>query len=108
MAGSARFADVEWLARTVDVGVRINTLDPEASTPWHSHTVVADDVFCLEDPVEIELRGPDERVELAPGQRRRIAPGRIHRVVNRAGHQARYLLVQAGPYDFNEVSGPGR
>lgn len=106
MAGASRIAEVEWIARTAEVAVRINTLAPRQGTPWHYHSVVADDVFCLEHPVEIGLRGPDETVTLRPGQRQRIAPGRVHRVVNRADAPVRYLLVQAtGQYDFVEVEG---
>jgi quercetin dioxygenase-like cupin family protein len=104
MTSTPRFDEVEWIARTDSVGVRVNTLGPGQATPWHFHTVVADDVFCLEAPVEIGLRGPDETVRLAPGQRQRIPAGRVHRVVNPAATPARYLLVQAtGPYDFNAV-----
>ncbi len=104
MASTPRFDEVEWIARTDTVGVRVNTLGPGKATPWHFHTVVADDVFCLETPVEIGLRGPDETVRLAPGQRVHIAAGRVHRVVNPAPGAARYLLVQAtGTYDFNAV-----
>lgn len=106
MSGASRVANVEWIARTDDVSVRINTLAPAQGTPWHYHSVVTDDVFCLEDPVEVGLRGPDETVALQPGQRQRIAAGRVHRVVNRAGKPVRYLLVQAtGRYDFVEVEG---
>lgn len=106
MTAPPRFDEVEWIARTDTVGVRINTLGPGRATPWHFHSVVADDVFCLEDPIEIGLRDPAEVVTLAPGQRLHIAARRTHRVVNRAGTATRYLLVQAtGPYDFHEVDG---
>jgi quercetin dioxygenase-like cupin family protein len=104
---AGRFDEVEWIARTETVGVRVNTLAPGKATPWHYHSAVADDVFGLETPVEIGLRGPDETVALAPGRRVHIAPGRVHRVVNRGASPARYLLVQAtGRYDFNEVAEP--
>jgi quercetin dioxygenase-like cupin family protein len=104
METKARFDEVEWIVRTDAVAVRILTLGPGKGTPWHFHSVVADDVFCLEMPIEVGLRGPDETVRLAPGQRQRIAPGRVHRVVNPAPTPAPYLLVQAtGPYDFNKV-----
>jgi quercetin dioxygenase-like cupin family protein len=106
MASTPKFDEIEWIARADTVGVRINTLAAGAATPWHYHSAVHDDVFCLETPVEIGLRGPDETVALAPGQRVRIAPGRVHRVVNRGAGPARYLLVQAtGKYDFNAVDG---
>jgi quercetin dioxygenase-like cupin family protein len=90
------------------VGVRINTLEAGQATPWHHHSVVADDIFALEDPLEIGLRGPDETVGLAPGQRQHIPSGRIHRVVNRGSGPLRYLLIQAtGTYDFiPSESGP--
>ncbi|HEY6105385.1 MAG TPA: cupin domain-containing protein [Anaeromyxobacteraceae bacterium] len=104
MPGGSRVVEVEWIARTADVAVRVNTLAPRQGTPWHHHTAVTDDVFCLEEPVEVGLRDPDETVALRPGQRQRIRAGRVHRVVNRSAAPARYLLVQAtGPYDFVEV-----
>ncbi len=108
MPSTPQFDDVEWIARTETVGVRVNTLGPGQATPWHFHSAVADDVFCLETPVEIGLRGPDETVALAPGQRRHVPAGRVHRVVNRGSIPARYLLVQAtGRYDFNAVPDGG-
>jgi quercetin dioxygenase-like cupin family protein len=97
------FREVEWLARTADVQVRVNTLAPRQGTPWHFHTVVTDDVFCLEEGLEVHLRAPEEVVVLRPGARQSIAPGRVHRVVNTTARPLRYLLVQAtGRYDFVE------
>lgn len=105
MSETPRFDDIEWLARTETVGVRINTLGPERATPWHFHSEVADHVFCLETPVWIALRDPEETVALRPGQRLRIAPRRVHRVLNPGATPARYLLVQAtGKYDFIAVT----
>jgi quercetin dioxygenase-like cupin family protein len=103
MASTSHFDDVEWIVRTETVGVRVNTLGPGQGTPWHYHTAVADEVFCLEEPIEIGLRAPDETVTLAPGQRQHIPAGRVHRVTNRAAAAARYLLIQAGRYDFHAV-----
>jgi quercetin dioxygenase-like cupin family protein len=98
------FRSVEWLARTDEVQVRVNTLGPGQATPWHYHTVVRDDVFCLEEGLEVHLRAPDEVVVLRPGGRQSIAPGRVHRVVNGTSRPLPYLLVQAtGRYDFVEV-----
>ncbi len=107
MVDSPRFDGVEWIARTDDVGVRINKLGPGQATPWHSHTVVTDDIFCLEAPIEVGLRGPEELLALEPGQRCRVAPGRVHRVFNRSSAPASYLLIQAtGRYDFIPAKEP--
>lgn len=103
MAPADNFSAVEWIARGDGIGVRINTLPAGKGTPWHFHSAVTDNAFCLEDTIEIWLRDPEERVALRPGQRMEIPPRRVHRVVNPGGHAVRYLLVQTGPYDFNEV-----
>jgi quercetin dioxygenase-like cupin family protein len=98
------FQETEWLARTADVQVRVNTLRPGDGTAWHFHTVVTDTIFCLDEGLEIWFRDPDERAALHPGERRDVAPRRVHRVVNATARPLRYLLVQAtGRYDFNEV-----
>ena len=99
------FQETDWLARTADVQVRVNTLRPGQGTAWHFHSTVKDSVFCLEEGLEVWLRDPEERVGLRPGQRQDIAPRRVHRVVNTTARPLRYLLVQAtGPYDFHEVA----
>ncbi len=101
----AGFAEVEWLARTDDVRVRVMTLAPREGTPWHFHGAVTDYLFGLDDGAEVELRAPEERVALGPGRRQDVAPGRVHRVVNTTEGRVRYLLVQAaGRYDFHEES----
>jgi mannose-6-phosphate isomerase-like protein (cupin superfamily) len=84
--------------------VRVATLKPNQSTPWHFHSVVTDNVFCLEEGLEVAFCDPDETVRLRPGQRQDIPPGRVHRVVNTTRSPLRYLLIQAtGTYDFNEA-----
>jgi len=108
MSPTRDFAETEWLARTDTVSVRVNTLAPGRGSPWHFHTVVADDVFALDDGIEVGLRGPAETVRLAPGGRLRVVAGRVHRVVNRSVSTARYLLIQAnGTYDFREEPDQG-
>ncbi len=97
------FSAVEWIVRGDNVGVRINALAAGQGTPWHFHSAVTDNVFCLVDAIEIGLRDPEERVALRPGERLEIPPRRVHRVFNPSGREVRYLLVQVGRYDFNEV-----
>jgi len=98
------FQDVDWIAKTPEVGVRVNTLGPGKATAWHYHTHVTDTIFGLDEGLEVALRDPDERVTLQPGQRFDVAARRVHRVVSHADRAIRYLLIQTpGPYDFNEV-----
>lgn len=92
----------EILIETDNVRVRIMSLDQGQATAWHYHTAVTDKMLCLEGPVAVEYRGPDERVELRDGENCEVVVGRVHRVVNLADRVARYLLVQGvGRYDFN-------
>jgi quercetin dioxygenase-like cupin family protein len=98
------FQEVEWLAKTEQVQVRVSTLKPHDAVPWHFHSVITDNIFCLDEGLEVGLRGPAETIALRPGQRQDIAPGRVHRVVNTTSRPLRYLLIQGtGRYDFNEV-----
>ena len=99
-------SNIDWIARTDTVGVRINTLEPGQATPWHFHTQVTDTVFGLDQTVTIRRRDPERTVTLDPGQRHDIAPGQIHQVANQTARPLRYLLIQAtGVYDFNVVAG---
>ncbi len=95
----------EWLAKTDQVYVRIMVLAPGESTPWHFHSEMTDNVFCLEGCIQVLVRQPgQEIVTLTRGQRRRIPPHQPHCVANAGAQPARYLLVQAtGRYDFNRA-----
>ena len=97
-------AGEETIIRTGDVSVRILGMASGGAGPWHFHTEVVDNMFCLSGIISVRLRAPDEEIHLFPGQRLEVLPGRVHRVVN-AGHgPASYLLVQGvGRYDFNVV-----
>jgi len=93
----------ETLIHTEEARVRIMVLPPGETVPWHYHSQVTDDIFCLEGTLEIDLKNPDENRLLAPGERCRIAPGRAHRVSNYSPTTSSYLLVQGGGgYDFIE------
>ncbi len=107
MSESDGFSQVEWIARTDSVGVRVNTLGPGRATPWHFHGEVTDTVVFLDEGIEVGLRAPDRTAPLRPGEIQRIPPRRVHRIANRSERPARYLLVQAtGRYDFQEVPDP--
>jgi mannose-6-phosphate isomerase-like protein (cupin superfamily) len=93
----------EILLETTDALVRILRLDPGQATPWHWHTEVDDQMVSLEGVISVEMRDPEEAVELPVGKSTRVARWRRHRVVNRGATLGRYLLIQGpGEYDFNE------
>jgi len=95
----------EILIETQDVRVRIMTLESGQATEWHYHTEIIDRMFCLDGPVAVESRNPDQCIELVNGQYCDVAVKRLHRVVNLTTREARYLLVQGvGRYDFNVVA----
>lgn len=94
----------ETIIRTDDVCVRVVGMAPGGAGPWHFHTEVVDNMFCLTGIIAVCLRDPDEEIHLNPGHRLEVLPGRAHRVVNSGAGPATYLLVQGvGKYDFNVV-----
>jgi quercetin dioxygenase-like cupin family protein len=82
------------------------TMAPGESTPWHYHSVITDNFFCLAGPMEVHLNGPSEVVTLACGEQYDVPPNRVHRAVNPGAGVVRYLLLQGiGEYDF--IAAPG-
>ena len=45
--------------QTADVQVRVMVLAAGASTAWHRHTRVTDQMVCLDGRVRVELQGPE-------------------------------------------------
>lgn len=96
--------EVEIIAQTDSLRVRIMSLAPQEIADWHYHTEVTDDIFCLTGTILVRMKGPNEENRLTPGQRCQIKKGRIHRLENLEDKEASYLLVQGvGKYDFNVV-----
>jgi len=94
----------ENLIQTDDASVRIRSLAGNAILPWHYHTEIEDNMFCLTGSIEVQLRNPDDKIILRPGERCRVDLDRTHRVLNGGSEAASYLLVQGvGKYDFNMV-----
>jgi quercetin dioxygenase-like cupin family protein len=95
----------EILVQTDNVRVRVMSLLPGESTPWHFHRQVSDQMVCLTGLIHVLLRQPAAVHELQPGQRFTVAVGQVHQVANGSpADPATYLLIQGiGSYDFNEV-----
>lgn len=95
----------EIVAKTDTLQVRIMNLNPREVGPWHYHTQVTDDIFCLTGRIAIRMLDPDHEINLKPGQRCKIQIARVHQLENLKDTKASYLLVQGiGPYDFNVVN----
>lgn len=92
----------ETIITTADVRVRILELAPGETGPWHNHSEVSDNMFCLSGTMLVRLRNPSDEKNLRPGERCVVPCGRVHQVSNPTAEGASYLLVQGvGRYDFN-------
>ena len=93
---------VEPVLKSSDVQVRIFTLAPGDTIPWHYHQHIADEFFVLEGVLSISTREPALTRKLSVGQSHKIVPGTAHLVANGANHDCRFLLLQGvGTYDWN-------
>ena len=79
----------------------ILTLAEGGEVPWHSHTKIDDDFFCMEGPMQVETRRPDGTQILQPGKIFKVPAGRPHRVSGLNGGPCRFMIMQGvGKYDF--------
>jgi len=93
----------ECVLKTEDALVRIIEQKGNSKSPWHYHSEVTDDCFCLEGVIEVHVKNPKQTTSLKPGERCTIKVGEIHRVANCSDKIAKYLLIQGvGKYDFIE------
>jgi quercetin dioxygenase-like cupin family protein len=94
----------EVLAETPELRMVELTLAAGEEVPWHWHSHVADRFFCLEGPMVIETRAPQQRFELVPGGTCVVPAKRAHRVSGKDGGRCKFAILQGvGRYDFNKV-----
>jgi quercetin dioxygenase-like cupin family protein len=86
--------NVEPVAVSNDVQVRVFTLACGDVIPWHYHRESTDHYFVLRGTLTIETRGPDNRCVLPVGERHKILPGTAHRISNESASECQFLLVQ--------------
>jgi quercetin dioxygenase-like cupin family protein len=85
-----------------DVQVRVFTLAPGETIPWHFHHDSTDYYFVLEGFLSISTREPVLTRKLSIGQRHKITPGTTHLIANGGEEDCRFVLVQGvGAYDWN-------
>ena len=93
--------DVEVVAETDDLKVRLFTLAAGQVIPWHYHSSVADIFVGLEGVTLVEAKAPRGHHELAPGQHCLVPAKTAHRVSGRDGGPCRFALTQGVVhYDF--------
>jgi quercetin dioxygenase-like cupin family protein len=81
--------------------VSILTLAAGEEVPWHSHSIIDDDFFCMDGPMQVETRRPDGVQILQPGQTFKVPVGQPHRVTGQNGGPCRFMIMQGvGKYDF--------
>ena len=91
----------ERLATAEGLRVSILTLAAGEEVPWHSHSIIDDDFFCMDGPMQVETRRPEGLQILQPGETFKVPLGQPHRVSGRAGGPCRFMIVQGvGRYDF--------
>ncbi|MGL4882058.1 MAG: hypothetical protein ACRC8K_13480, partial [Waterburya sp.] len=59
----------EVIIKTEDVSVRVLSLNSQEVAPWHFHSEVIDNMFCLTGTLKVSLINPDETILLLPGER---------------------------------------
>jgi len=91
----------ELIARAVGLKVQILTLAAGEEIPWHSHTIIDDNFFCMKGPMIIQTRRPQSTQQLRPGQTLKVPSGQPHRVAGAVGGSCQFLLVQGvGEHDW--------
>jgi quercetin dioxygenase-like cupin family protein len=99
---SYKVKNVETVVKGTDVQVRVFTLAPGETIPWHFHRDSTDHYFVLEGLLSISTRGPASTIELSIGQSDKVTPGTTHLIANGGEEDCRFLLVQGvGAYDWN-------
>ncbi len=101
MSGGYKIEDREIIAKVKNLRASVLTVGPGQSVPWHHHSEITDTVFCIEGPMQVETRSPDEKRILAPGDMTAINPGQHHRVSGVDGDRCKFLIIQGvGDYDY--------
>lgn len=97
----------ETVAEAPGLRVRVLTLAPGETIPWHCHSVIADTFVCLDGPMTVCLDGPREDHRLSPGGMLTVEATRPHFVQGAEEGGCRFMLVQGvGQHDFVPVPPP--
>ena len=92
---SYKIEKYERLATVDGLRVSILTLAEGEEVPWHSHTKIDDDFFCMEGPMQVETRRPDGTQILQPVT--------ISRILEQP-HPGKLLYERRGIMAFNKFN----
>ncbi len=96
-----RVKSIEPIMTGSDVQIRLFTLAPGETIPWHLHRAAADHYFVLEGALTVLTRQPEQSQTIGMGSDYRITPGTAHLITNRSSANCRFLLLQGvGKYDW--------
>jgi len=94
----------ETIAEAPNLRVRLLSLGEGQCVPWHYHNNITDTFFCMEGPMQVQTRKPDEIHVLAPGETFAVRPKIPHRVAGLEDRACKFMVVQGvGEYDFVAV-----
>lgn len=94
----------ETLAEAPGLRVRLLSLAPGESVPWHHHTEITGTFICRSGPMRIVTRNPDQEHVLEAGGMHAVAPGTPHFVAAVGNGTCRFVVVQGvGEYDYVEA-----
>ena len=96
-----RIEGLETLAEAATLRVRVLTLGPGQSVPWHHHTQITDRFFCMSGQMCVNTRTPENGYRLDPGETCTVPPEMPHHVHGADEGPCKFLIVQGiGLYDF--------
>lgn len=94
----------ETIAEAPNLRVRLLALGEGHCVPWHFHNNITDTFFCMEGPMQVTTRNPEEVHVLEPGGTFAVAPGVAHLVTGINDGPCKFIVVQGvGVYDFVPV-----
>lgn len=92
------------IAEAPNLRVRMLTLAEGQYVPWHYHNNITDRFFCMEGPMQVMTRNPDEVHVLEPGGTYAVSPKTAHYVTGIENGPCKFMTVQGvGKYDYVPV-----
>ena len=90
----------EIVMTSADMRASLFILEPGQTIPWHYHTEIEDQFYCLEGPMTVEMGHPPTIHVLTAGDHLSVPRGTPHFIYGDENRGSRFLLLQGvGVYD---------